>query len=131
MADLATYIDMVRSERDRRPAEATLVDEIDRLTAQNEHLAGALERATTGRIDPVSLRLGVAPIDTADQPPPDLDEMRRLVKARAEHGCLAASVWLHDLKWILDALADSIPIRPDHRGELDQLPDNTISPEDA
>ncbi len=120
MADLVAYIDLVRSESECRPAEALLVEEIDRLSAQNEHLAGALERATTGQQDPVALRLGLAPIDTGDQPPPDLDEMRRLVTARKKHGCVAASVWLHDLEWILDALADSIPLRPQHPEDLDQ-----------
>lgn len=94
--------------------------ELARLRAQNEHLAGALERATTGQQDPVALRLGLPPVDTDDQPPPDLDEMRRLVTARKKHGCVAASVWLHDLEWILDALADSIPLRPQHPEELDQ-----------
>ena len=111
-------------------APADLCAELVRLRAENKHLAGALERATVGQTDPVSLRLGIPPADTAGQPPPDLDEMRRLVKARAEHGCVAASVWLHDLQWILDALADSIPLRPQHRGELDCMPDQT-STEDA
>lgn len=113
-----------------RQQRQTLLEENHRLTAQNKHLAGALERATTGQTDPVSLRLGLPPTDTSGQTPPDLDEMRRLVKARAERGCVAASVWLHDMQWILDALADSIPLRPQHRGELDRMPDQT-STEDA
>lgn len=91
-------------------AALAVTAEIRRLRALNQHLAGALERATTGQVDPVSLRLGLAPIDTGDQPPPDLDEMRRLIAARREHGCVAASIWLHDLEWILDH----------HGGELGQ-----------
>lgn len=75
------------------------------LYAHTEHLAGALERATVGQQDPVALRLGTRPVDTGPQPAPDLPEMRRLMDARREAGCVAASVWLHDLQWILDRLA--------------------------
>ncbi len=111
----------IRADAHRlRQQRQSLLVENERLRAENEHLAGALQRATTGQQDPVSLRLGLPPVDTGDQPPPDLDQMRRLITARREHGCVAASIWLHDLEWILDALADSIPLRPQHRGELDQ-----------
>lgn len=90
-------------DRDARLRNATT--EIDRLRTENEHLAGALERATVGQLDPVSLRLGHRPVDTGPQPPPDLQQMRRLMDTRRETGCVAASVWLHDLQWILDRLA--------------------------
>ena len=82
-----------------------LCDDLDRLRVENEHLAGALERATVGQQDPITLRLGSRPVDTGNQPPPDLEEMRRLMTARREHGCVAVSVWLHDMQWILDRLA--------------------------
>ena len=84
---------------------AQVLDDVDRLRSHTEHLAGALERATVGQQDPVALRLGTRPVDTGPQPAPDLPEMRRLMDARREAGCVAASVWLHDLQWILDRLA--------------------------
>ena len=88
-----------------RNTAGDLLAELRRLRAENEHLAGALERATIGQQDPVALRLGTRPVDTGPQPAPDLPEMRRLMDARRATGCVAASVWLHDLQWILDRLA--------------------------
>lgn len=48
---LAIYAAMVRRERERRPAEAALVDEIDRLREEMQIVAAGLDLVISGGCD--------------------------------------------------------------------------------